>query len=318
MLSLQSSSAPHPQKAPPLGHEWNPNKDRSGTSTPPGATRASPSDSAVIGALHLSSIDWDAVSFTSSPPAQSSAANPSPAAEVRNPSSDCQEAASRCALLCYTERSLWDRLLSRNVAKGQDVVSKQLNSRLSPDTHSSCPNSDAHEDVLANLNRIEPLSDKIHYTSDRRVHGRGPAAEPSHGSQKPPQTYEGVKKPVSSPQKRGSDPSPSRKNVPRIKNSVCASRASSSEESDAENQQLRPRAKARIRPMTKIKANLHSDVALKPTSGPEPPSKSVLPVQPPRPQEAASPVAAADSDDSVACSESPLPLAERLRLRFLK
>lgn len=371
----------------PLGHEWNSNKDRSGISdhpnTPasraPAATMASPSDSAVISALHLSNVDWEAVSFTSSPPAQSSVGHTvetNPITEMQNTSSHCQEAVSRCAAqVCYTERSLRDRLLIKNMAKSadqtegsKDMVSKQLNYKLSTVTDSSCPNLDTHEEVPTNLNRIEPLSVKIHYTSNRQDsdtpsarHGSGPAAHPSRkttnkhgGSQKPPQKYKCVKKTVSSsvatPHKHCSDPSQSQKNIPRIKNSVCASRASSSEESDTENQQFKPRVKAKIKPMNKIQTNLHSDVALKPTSGPNPPSKSALPIQLPRPkpqscslevnrnimpawdqdvslvkgnsdaflQNAASPVVVSDSDESVVCSESPLPLAERLRLKFLK
>lgn len=392
-LSLQSSSAPHPQVLPPviskteepvmvdypLGHEWNSNKDGSGFSdhpnTPapraPAGTMASASDSAVISALHLSNIDWDAASFTSSPPAQSSvghAAKTEPVAEMQNASSDDQGAGSRCAAqMCYTERSLLDRLLIKNMAKAadqvegcKDVVSQQLNYKLSSVTHSSCPNVDTHEGVPVNLNRIEPLSDKNQYTSKRQdsdtpsaKHGNGPAEQPSSkttskhgGSQKPPQKYKFVKKMVSpslaKPQKHCSDPSRNWKNMGKIKNSVCASLASSSEESDTENQQFRPRVKARMEPMTKIKV-----MAVKPTSGPKPPSKSALPVQLPRPkaescsletnrnitsawdddakadsdallQNAASPVAMSDSDDSADCSESPLPLAERLRRKFLK
>lgn len=398
VLSLQSSSAPQPQMPPPiikmdepvladypLGYEWNSNKDGSGISdhpnTPaspaPATTTASPSDSAVISALHLSNIDWDAVSFTSSPPVQSSVghtAETKPITEMQNASGDCQAAVSRCAAqTCYTECSLRERLLIKNMAKAayqtegcKDMVSKQLNYKLPSVTHSSRPNVDTH--VPTNLHRIEPLSDKIHYTSNRRdsdspsaKHGNGLAAQPSSkstnkhgGSQKPPQKYKFVKKTASSsvvmPRKHCSDPSQSRKNIPRLKNSVCASIASSSEESDTENQQFRPRGKARIKPMTKIKANLHSDVALKPISGPKPPPEPALLVQLPRPkaqscsleinsnimpawdqdvarakgnsdaflQNAASPAAVTDSDDSVVCSESPLPLAERLRLKFLK
>lgn len=398
MLSLQSSSAPQPQMPPPviktdepvladypLGYEWNSNKDGSGISDQPNTpaspapvtTMASSSDSAVISALHLSNIDWGAVSFISSPPAQSSvghAAETKPIAEMQNASSDCQAAVSRCAAqMCDTERPLRERLLVKNMAKAadqiegcKDTVSKQLNYKLPSVTPSSCSNVDTQ--VPATLHRLEALSDKIHYTSNRQdsdspsaKHGTGPAAQPSSkstnkhaSSQKPPQKFKCVKKTVSSsvamPQKHCSDPSQSRKNIARLKNSVCASIASSSEESDTENQQFRPRGKARIKPMTKIKANLHSDVALRPISGPKPLQKSALPDQLPRPkaqscsletntnimpawdqdvslakgnsdaflQNAASPVAVTDSDDSVVCSESPLPLAERLRLKFLK
>lgn len=366
----------------PLGHEWNSNTDGSGFSdhpnTPapraPAETMALASDSAVVSALHLSNIDWDAASFTSSPPAQSSvghAAEAEPVAEMQNASSGCQGTGSRCAAqMCDTERSLLDRLLIKNMAKAadkvegcKDVVSQQLNYKLSSVTHSSCANVDTHEGVPVNLYRKEPLSDKNQYTSKRQdsdtpsaKHGNGPAAQPSSkttskhsGSQKPPQKYKFVKKMVSpsvaTPQKHCSDSSQNRKNMGKIKNSVCVSLVSSSEESDTENQQFRARVKARMKPMTKIQV-----LAVKPTSGPKPPSKSALPVQLPRPkpescsletnrnitsawdddawrakansdallQNAASPVAVSDSDDSADCSESPLPLAERLRRKFLK
>lgn len=385
-LSLQSSSAPHPQVPPPaiskmeepvlvhypLGHEWNSNKDGGGASdhpnTPasraPAVTMASPSDSAVISALHLSNIDWDAASFTSSPPAQSPvghATETEPVAEMQNASSDCQGAGSRCAAqMCLTERSLRDRLLIKNVAKAADqlegwkeVVSRQLNWKLS-----SWPNVDRQEGVPSSLNRTERdktggngenTTNRQDSDPPRARHRNGPAAQPSsntpskHRGQKPPLKYQCVKKMVSSavatPQKRWSDPSRNRRNVGRMKNSVCVSIASSSEESDTENQQLRPPAKARIK-----------DLAAKPTSGPKPPWKSALPVQLPRPkpesssvetnrnmasawdehaspakanrdalpQKAASPLAASDADDSALCSQSPLPLAERLRRKFLK
>lgn len=400
MMSLQSSSPPPPPQMPPpliskrdepilvdspLGRKWNANKDGSSIShdlnTPASraaaATMASPSDSVVIGALHLSNIDWDAVSFMSSPHAQSSVrhtAESKPIPDMRNTSSDCQEAVSRCAApMCYTERSLRDRLLIKNMANTadqmegcKDMLSEQLNYKLSSVTHSSCPGLEAREEVPTNLIGIEPLADKVYYSSNRQdseaqsVKPRnGAAAQPSSkrtnkhsGSQKPPQKYTFVKKMASSsvakPQKHCSEPSQSKKNIQRIKSGVCASIASFSEESDTENQEFRPRVKARIKPMTKIEANLHSEVVLKPISGPKPPLKSALPIQlsGPKPQSleinrntvpawdqddslaklnddaflqnAASPVAVSDSDNSVVCSESPLPLAERLRLKFLK
>nr|XP_046228172.1 flap endonuclease GEN homolog 1 [Scatophagus argus] len=141
------------------------------------------------------------------------------------------------------------------------------------------------------------------------------------------------------------------------KKSVCMSMGSSSEESDTENLQFGPQRKAKIKPTNKIKHSFLSDFPLKPVSRPKttkqtektartvpsvqlkPQSCSVdietdsIPVSTESTcqdvsaahvdddvllQTPASPVAVVDSDDSVVCSESPLPLAERLRLKFLK
>lgn len=371
-LSLQSSSAPHPQMPhPAISKTDEPVGNHPVTPAPraPSASMASPSDSTVINALHLSNIDWDALSFTSSPPAQS-AAEAKPIAEMQKTSGRVEEADSSCAAQsCYMEHSLRDRLLLKNMAKAADqtegckaMVSKHPNTYIP----SSCPNLDTHKDIPTNLNRIEHLSDQINYTSNGQLsdaprvkHRVRPAAQPSSkttnnssGSQKPPQKYKFVKKAVSSGAQCCSDPNLSWKNpaIPRIKSSVCTSVASSSEESDTENQQCRPQGKTRIKPMDKIKANFRSDMALKPISGSKLPSKSVSPVQLSRQkpqscslevrrnikplwdqdkspakvnsdaflQNPASPVVTSDSDDSVVCSESPLPLAERLRLKFLK
>uniref|UniRef100_H3D401 Flap endonuclease GEN homolog 1 n=1 Tax=Tetraodon nigroviridis TaxID=99883 RepID=H3D401_TETNG len=303
-LSLQSSSAPGPQMPPPvisetdepvlvdspLGPEWNSSID---------PTVASPSDSAVVGALHLSNVDWDAASFTSSP------SEAEPSAEVQDTCSGGRGAGSRRAQPCLAELSLRDRLLVRNMAEAAEqaegcnrVVSKQRNCKLPSVTHSSCPKSDRHEDVLTDLLPVEPLSDKIHNHSNRQdsdapgAKGRnGPAARPpskTTSSRRPPQKYRFGGKPASSsagtPPKHRSHPSQSRKNIPRMKSSVCASVASSSEESDAENQPLRPRGKARTKPLTTITANLHSDVALKATSGATAPPEPALPVRLPGPK----------------------------------
>ncbi|XP_054474520.1 flap endonuclease GEN homolog 1 [Anoplopoma fimbria] len=144
------------------------------------------------------------------------------------------------------------------------------------------------------------------------------------------------------------------RNVPQTtKKTVCMSVCSSSEESDAENRQSEPQRKAQIKPMNRIKASFISDFPLIPKKI-KPKAKSAQTVQllQPKPQRygadigingipestksscqdvtpanvdggvflqtPASPVTVLDSDDSEVCSESPLPLAERLRLKFLK
>ena len=114
---------------------------------------ASPSVSAVIDALHLSDIDWEAPSFTSSPPpqvAKNHATEPRLNKSIEEDveetevkctkqenSSDVRQADSRSAPeLCYTECPLRDRVLMRNAAKAinqqihDDAVSKRLNPEL--------------------------------------------------------------------------------------------------------------------------------------------------------------------------------------------
>ncbi|XP_049445926.1 flap endonuclease GEN homolog 1 [Epinephelus fuscoguttatus] len=176
-------------------------------------------------------------------------------------------------------------------------------------------------------------------------------------SQKPPHKYKFVRKAISSslvPRQRcHSDPSQTdidRNTSQSTKKSVCMSLRSSSEESDAENRQSGPQRKAKIKPTNKI---IISDFPLKPKStkpaAKTAPTTQLLPaksqiliadseinilpvatkskcqdVSPAHvdvdvfPQTPASPVIVLDSDDSVICGESPLPLAERLRLKFQK
>lgn len=373
-LSLQNSAA-HPQKPHavisktdepvfvdnPLDQDWNLKKGQSSSGQHPMTSAASPSDSAVIDALHLSNIDWDALSFTSSPPAQAK-----PSTGRQKTSSGVEEAASSgAAQLCYTERSLRERLLLRNTAIAADQEEGcQESKQLKNNNPSSSPNSDGRGEIPTNHDRINPLSDKINYAASGQLsdaprvkHSEAPVAQPSNktenlhrGSQKPPQKYKFVAKSASSSgAQHCPDPSRSWKNAPRMKSSVCVSVDSSSEDSDTENRQIRPQGNARIKPMEKIKANFCSDVALKAISGPTPPLKAAPPVQLPRVKDScsleisknvvpvwdrdksparvngdaflqnpASPVVVTDSDDSLVCSESPLPLAERLRLKFLK
>lgn len=339
----------------PLDHDWNLKKGQSSIGQHPITSVASPSDSAVIAALHLSHIDWDAPSFTSSPPAQAK-----PSTERQKASGGVGEADSSCAARpCCTERSLRERLLLKNMAVAADQGGGCRESKRQKNNNpSSSPNLDGHEEIPTNLGRINPLSDKINHASSQQLsdaprakHREAPVAQPSSetrnlhsGSQKPPQKYKFVTNSASSAgAQHCPDPSQSWKNVARIKSSVCVSVDSSSEDSDTENRQIRPQGKARIKPMAKIKANFSSGVALKAISGPTPPSEAASPVQLPsleirkniRPvwdqdkspvkgnsdaflQSPASPVVVTDSEDSLVCSESPLPLAERLRLKFLK
>ncbi|XP_044232094.1 flap endonuclease GEN homolog 1 isoform X1 [Thunnus albacares] len=365
---------------------------------------ASPSVSAVIDALHLSDIDWDALSFTSSPPPPQTAPNNTAETKPRETadddvnetgntklktSSDIKRAESKAAPeLCYTECSLRDRVLMRNTAKAMnqmdvnnDVVSKQLHyevasqecvsshsSNLKPNAQISIKDSDDSKssEKESAVNKKEPLTDKGQcvtetHTSTQQLILAVQAQSKTKDSKKPPQKYKFVRNAVLSsagpPQRCHSDPGHSNKDrnmhTQTTKKSVCMSVCSSSEDSDAENQQSEPQRRAKIKPVNKIKGSFLSDFPLKPVSqtskpatahsikllGPKPQRQSVdvkinsIPAStksncqdvPPAIvhsdvflQTPASPVIVSDSDDSVICSESPLPLAERLRLKFLK
>ncbi|XP_041814925.1 flap endonuclease GEN homolog 1 [Chelmon rostratus] len=374
-------------------------------SDPGSVAAASPSVSAVIDALHLSDIDWDALSFTSSPPPQS-AANPTTELKLskitdseiketegesnkRKTSSAVKEADSRSAPeLCYTDCPLRDRVLMRNTAKAidqmemhNDVISKQLNYELTSLKHTSSKSNSKPSgqpskgnDEESAVNKKEPLTDKRQCATNKlgtETHSSKQQLRPAvqaqsktkgkcNGSQKPPQKYKFVRTAISSsavpPQRCHSDLVQSDKNAPQTtKKSVCVSMGSSSEESDAENQQFGPQRKAKIKPISKLKGSLLSDVPQKPVSGTkatERTAKKAAAVQSLRqkPQSSgveveissipastksqdvspanvdgdvflqtpASPVVMSDGDDSVIGSDSPLPLAERLRLKFLK
>ncbi|CAK6961878.1 flap endonuclease GEN homolog 1 [Scomber scombrus] len=365
---------------------------------------ASPSVSVVIDALHLSDIDWDALSFTSSPPPPQTAPNPTTDTkpsktenEKENTklktSSDIKQAESKAAPeLCYTECPLRDRVLMRNTAKAmnqmdihKDVVSKQLNyelpslecvsshnSNLKPNAQISIKDSD-HSKLSGKESAVkkEPLTNKgqcVTNKAEKETHTSTQqsilavqAQSKTKDTKKPPHKYKFVRTAIISsaapPQRCHSDPGNSDKdrNMPKTtKKSVCMSLCSSSEDSDTENQQLGPQRKTKIKPINKIKGRLLLDFPLKPVSktgkpmantahsvqlGPKSQRQSVdvkinsVPVSTTSKcqevpaasvhddvflQTPSSPVIVSDSDDSVICSESPLPLAERLRLKFLK
>ncbi|XP_070844178.1 flap endonuclease GEN homolog 1 [Chaetodon trifascialis] len=280
------------------------------------AAVASPSVSAVISALHLSDIDWDALSFTSSPSPQSAAihtteprVSDTTGSEVeetegestkQKTSSDVKEADSRSApQLCYTDCPLRDRVLMRNTAKaiGQmemhdDMLSKLLNYELTSVKHTSSkskpngqiPGKDSHEE--STVNKKEPLTDKRQCATNRletethsskqqlrpAVQAQNKTKDRRNGSQKPPQKYKFVRTAISSsavpPQRCHSDPVQSDKSAPQTtKKSVCVSVGSSSEESDAENQQFGPQRNAKIKSMNTMKGSFLSGVPLKTASG---------------------------------------------------
>ncbi|XP_037541426.1 flap endonuclease GEN homolog 1 [Nematolebias whitei] len=333
---------------------------------------ASPSVSAVIDALHLSDIDWDTLSFTSSPTSQAETTvkdETQGGNGERAPSSDVRQADSRpAAELCCTECPLRDRLLMRNAAtnqtkKGSDVVSKHLIYELTlPASISQGKHGGEHSRKVKESvwNTKEPITNKsqTHSLKEQQIlllqtHNR--TREESNGSKKPPQKYKFVRTALSSSLPRcrsGPDQSDSKNRSvpPTTKKSVCSSLRSSSEDSDTENQPSGPRRQTKP---NKFESGFISDFPLKTVSDP---FKSIEPnpeashkrqgavsqsgrgkidgdasseskwqgVQTSKEcddvflQTPTSPVALFDSDDSVICSDSPLPLAERLRLKFLQ
>ncbi|KAM8832653.1 flap endonuclease GEN homolog 1 [Spinachia spinachia] len=335
---------------------------------------ASPSVSAVIDALHLSDIDWDALSFTSSP-AQPSTLSAMPRMREatdgnvgetedenakQKSSGGIGDAVSGPAPgLSYTDCSLRDRLLMRNTVVNQVDSHKDVNFELAPLKHISSNNSQPKFQIPNKAKECagakeEPLSDRRRRaTSEAETNARsskqqlGPAGQvktkdDADGSRKPPEKYKFVRKAISSsaPQRSHSDPVPSARErgaSQTAEKSVCMSVCSSSEESDAENLQSGPQRKTQTRPVSKMRGGFPLDFPLRPKKALKPQSrgadteKSDILVStqsrgqdaPPADRDAflrrtASPGAALDSDDSVICCESPLPLAERLRLRFLK
>lgn len=282
---------------------------------------ASPSVSAVIDALHLSDIDWNALSFTSSPTSQ--AAEPKTTEEeTRIKEQDVQRVDSRSAVeLHYTERPLRDRVLKNQTKKCNDTVSKHLNYEPSLPGNKNQTRGLKEQQVLL----LETHS-RINYESS---------------SPEKPRSYRFVRTALSSSAPLQSCSSvPESKTVsvpPQIsKKSVCSGACLSSEDSDAENRPCGPRRQTKTD--KKIQSVVLADFPPKPISrhfqtiqADQTHEGSVVPAQNRRQdvgrsnardevrlQTPASPVASFDADDAVVCSDSPLPLAERLRLKFLK
>lgn len=409
-MTLESSSATRPQVLPPtvsnagepalvLDTPVNHQQQRKSTEdhsnlTPlshaDSAATASPSVSAVIDALHLSDIDWDTLSFTSSPHPQSvknHTTEPEPSKTTaggvkdtkRKTSSDVKNTdLGPAAELCYMECPLRDRVLLGNTAKAvqqmethHNIITKQLNRRLVPSDNSKSQSngrgsskgfSDSECPKEFDVNIKEPFTERRQCGINMAESERGgqilsKTQNKNKGSKKPPQKYKFVETAVSStappPQRCPSDPGQSK----TTKKSVCVSLASSSEESDTENQHFGPQRKTKHASVNKTKGYFLSDFPLKPVSAPKttratsentdtvqlfqlkPPncsadternSKSISSQGTCRERLPAkvnddvfllnpgSPIVVSDNDDSVICSESPLPLAERLKLRFLK
>ncbi|XP_007547102.1 flap endonuclease GEN homolog 1 [Poecilia formosa] len=329
---------------------------------------ASPSVSAVIDALHLSDIDWDALSFTSSPS--------SPAVQGAEPGkTDETQGATKRPELCYTECPLRDRVLMRNADKSLKAaaeVSKHLNCELvisHGKQTGKMSSGSSSEGIALTGNEKEPLTNKIQCMLKERLQrskepkilpcdSQSKTKEESNGHEKPPPKSKFVRAALSlssaPPQRCHSDPG-QRDKKSSSKKTVCMSACSSSEDSDVENRQSGPQRRPKLKPADKSIRSLISDFPLKPAcnqvKAANPKTSQTLQLTGPKSQShgenvenetpastknsrqdvqtakvsddeilqtPASPVIVVDGDDSVICSDSPLPLAERLRLKFLK
>uniref|UniRef100_A0A8C6WVZ8 Flap endonuclease GEN homolog 1 n=1 Tax=Neogobius melanostomus TaxID=47308 RepID=A0A8C6WVZ8_9GOBI len=254
-------------------------------SPPKSGKAASLSVSAVISALHLSDIDWESASFTSSPVNSSISVQPKSMQiplDERKDDGDCSQetkilrSTGSTALneQYYEEQPLWDRVIMRNKSNQinrNDNVSKP-GGKKPFSSKQSCSQNTTSNDEQKPLTKTE-LSEQA-----KRVHERNQIA----------------------PQKRS-------------KNKIKAKRSDIT-------LKLVPKAVELKIPENTLKSRSHCLEVGKPSLLPESKCKYVSSaitddvfIQCP-----ASPAIDLESDDSVICCDSPLPLAERLKLKFQK
>ncbi|XP_041660501.1 flap endonuclease GEN homolog 1 isoform X2 [Cheilinus undulatus] len=337
----------------------------------------SPSVSSIIDALHLSDINWDSSSFTSSPTPQS-AGIPETKPKVsktdktgkdlkktegEKTTNGIKEAELKSAPELYsTDCPLRERVIIRNTAK--ELAPLKLISFYNSKPNRQISTKGRINAEMFRKQELMPATNKTEtemYSSKQQLKSttqtQSKTKYPCNVSEKPPQKYTFVKKAISSsvipPQRCHPDPGQSNKDrsVPETtKKSVCITVCSSSEESDAENQQSGSRRKAKNKTVNKNNGRNLLDFPLNPVFAPKmeklahstqlliPKPKShsvdteikhapvsnqsklrdVSPTVDADVFSPASPAAVFESEDSVICVESPLPLAERLKLKFLK
>ncbi|XP_028997138.1 flap endonuclease GEN homolog 1 [Betta splendens] len=342
---------------------------------------ASASFSAVVDALHLSDIDWDAPSFTSSPPPQtatSHTADPKRNKATETEGRSLKQTPSSAPEPCYTDCSLRDRVLMKNASKAvnqkkENDMSYKLPSLehlpnydldTKPYGQMSCNNNNSSKSTgkKADVTKTEPNAYKGHRSMKTKI-SQQPKMSMQNLSKAKDQCNETQHKSVPTavpsfavqPERCSSDSGQSDKEKKKSsKKTVCVSVCSSSDDSDAENRHSGPQRAAHVNPATRTKPRFIADFPLKPLSGPTAARTSRSATRRPQPsgpkpqkrcadaeirlptaasgsrgRDAAaaegellpapsSPVTVSDSDDSVVCSDSPLPLAERLRLKFQK
>ncbi|XP_072299245.1 flap endonuclease GEN homolog 1 [Eucyclogobius newberryi] len=328
--------------------------------------------STVISALHLSDIDWDTASFTSSPiPSATTSVTVQPKLNLRlrndlTETGTCDKETQNLTAtnaisvseLCDQERPLRERIIMKNAAsqinrngiaveKGSKRVTLDDDQRhhraenklpekqrLSED---QCVTLTTQPELHVSKQHMKPLTLCPVYIQPKNACKAPP---------KPPQRFKFVKTAVASsliPQRSYSDPV--QRDTVKIKTSmkkrVCTSSGGlSSGDSDAENQHVAPQTN--IKTKLKAKQSQRSDNPSKRVAEVQKKShkfesrsldvgtietarlstenecKGVFPsLSDVFGQCPASP-ADLESDDSVIYSDSPLPLAERLRLKFQK
>lgn len=344
---------------------------------PPGSEEvASLSVSAVINALHLSDIDWESASFTSSPlpPTNPSITVQPKLVQILHNDKENNERSQKTTIFEATDSISLDEQFSKEQTlqkqvfmKNEDcqisrngIISKPGSKKLFSPEQSSSQNKTSNDQKytksklsekanpvqqkLKNLSVTNAAKSSLHVSKlSVKASALSSLATQSNNScnphSKPPQKFKFVKTSLV-PQRFYSDPGECDKvKIMSTKKSVCVSVCLSSDDSDGENQVTRERkSKAKIKtkhsdnslrpvpkvvelnvPETNSSSRSHSlqvgTISLLPgnewkDNSPGVKHKVFLPCP-------ASP--AIDlSDDSVICSDSPLPLAERLKLKFQK
>ncbi|XP_020775938.2 flap endonuclease GEN homolog 1 [Boleophthalmus pectinirostris] len=325
---------------------------------------ASLSVSAVINALHLSDIDWDTASFTSSPLPPTTTSTTMQPKIVQSLHVHVNEVPTSISVseLCEKEQPLQDQLIMKNTSQiNKNITAEQGSKRITLNDKNYHAESKLLEKTRLMKNLCVPFTTQceLHVSKQPMKH---PALDPDpipskntcKAPPKPPQKFKFVKTAVASsllPQRCYSDPVQIEKVKLKTltKKSVCASGGLSSDDSDSENQQVAPKTKSKTKIKIKAKQIHQLDILSKPVSkavGPKAQIKNHKPrsyslevgtVETIRfPMEykckdafpsitddvfsqcPPSPAADLESDNSVICSDSPLPLTERLKLKFQK
>ncbi|KAK3518189.1 hypothetical protein QTP70_033885 [Hemibagrus guttatus] len=313
--------------------------------------QSSLSVSVVIDELHLSSIDWDALSFTAapSPQPQHSKADPQPVNKSDEGCGSSTAVRADCVGLAaqqtdrLSERSLMERVHLRNMMKctaSQNNESKEKESKVQgvgselKYTESHKPLSESEKHNARPHSHSEPS--RINTDSKERTFTKPQQPKDSLPVQVPPK-YKFVKP------KHFSRPSniPEQTNKESVcKKSVCRRQDSIGDESDLENQpqtkQQQSKRKAEVKPkpqtvLAQQQQQLHEQNRCKmfpnsvdthhrsdSTTPKKTPHNTGFSRTNPLRQKCSTKSDDDDDDDSDASISSPLPLAERLKLKLNK
>ncbi|XP_055046384.2 flap endonuclease GEN homolog 1 [Misgurnus anguillicaudatus] len=266
----------------------------------------SPSVSALIGQLQLSSIDWDASSFVKSPSQQSRTDDRSelPVAPISSLHADID----------VNERSLKERVIVKNVIKSDASIDAMLNiqkpkksesseSKLcdisGPKAHSKVPKTQPN---IAGMNAKASTSLK-HLKPNTAKHAQATSA-PLSSALMPPRI----------------NPASSRVPSERKLPSVCVRQDPFSDDSDTENRPQKHKVKVTSKSLKPEKTGPALPLMVKNS-----PNNDQLSAKTPEKHTNIKSTqlirlhhVKTDSDDSDVSVDSPLPLAERLKMRFAK